>query len=338
VALVQVDIKRVLAYSTMSQIGYMFLAVGIGAYGAGMFHLLSHAFFKALLFMAAGNVIHALADEQDMRRFGGLWTDMRRSSVSFLAGSLALAGIVPFVGFFSKEGVLGEAFARGGGLGYSLWAVGFLTAVLTALYTGRMWWLAFWRPAAEDRPAEHPHEAAPVMLVPVMLLAVLTTIGGALQTSALPGGWRLVDDWLAPVVGRPRLGEAPLEFVVTLLTLALAVVAFVAGHRFWVSRIWSVSAWRSRFAWLAQLLERKYYFDELYDAAFVHSLDRSAEGSERFLERPLIDGAVARVGAVTESSAGSLSLTQSGYLRSYLLVFIAGAVVTAGLVLYRAAT
>src|SRR5581483_4895553 len=148
IAIVQTDIKRVLAYSTMSQIGYMFLAVGIGAYSAGMYHLISHAFFKALLFMAAGNVIHAMADEQDMRRFGGIWKDLRTTSMAFLAGALSLAGIIPFVGFFSKENVLGEAFSRGTALGYSVWAVGFITAVLTGFYAGRMWWIAFWRPAA----------------------------------------------------------------------------------------------------------------------------------------------------------------------------------------------
>src|SRR5919108_284976 len=203
IAIVQVGIKRVLAYSTMSQIGYMFLAVGIGAYSAGFFHLLSHAFFKALLFMAAGNVIHAMKDEQDMRKFGGLWRDMRRSSITFLAGSLSLAGIIPFVGFFSKDSILAEAFNRGGSLGYWVWALGFVTAVLTAFYTGRMWWFAFVRPASPDRPVEHPHEAPAVMFVPVAILAVLATVGGVLQTSPLPFGPRLVDDWLAPVVGLP---------------------------------------------------------------------------------------------------------------------------------------
>ncbi|TMF71093.1 MAG: NADH-quinone oxidoreductase subunit L, partial [Chloroflexi bacterium] len=144
IALVQTDIKRVLAYSTMSQIGYMFLAVGIGAYTAGFFHLLSHAFFKALLFMAAGNVIHAMHDEQDMRKYGGLWGQLRPTSITFLLGSLSLVGVIPLVGFFSKEQILGAAFSRGDTLAYSVWAVGLVTALLTGFYTGRMWWLAFW--------------------------------------------------------------------------------------------------------------------------------------------------------------------------------------------------
>src|SRR5437016_4486772 len=178
IAIVQVDIKRVLAYSTMSQIGYMFLAVGIGAYSFGFFHLLSHAFFKALLFMAAGNVIHAMHDEQDMRRYGGLWGQLRPTSISFLVGSLSLVGVIPMVGFFSKEQILGAAFSRGEPLTYAVWAVGFATALLTGVYTGRMWWIAFWGKPSPERPVEHPHEAPPVMLIPVVILAILATIGG----------------------------------------------------------------------------------------------------------------------------------------------------------------
>jgi NADH-quinone oxidoreductase subunit L len=337
IALVQTDIKRVLAYSTMSQIGYMFLAVGIGAYSAGMYHLISHAFFKALLFMAAGNVIHAMADEQDMRRFGGMWRDLRTTSVTFLAGSLSLAGIIPFIGFFSKENVLGEAFSQGTALGYSVWAVGFLTAVLTAFYTGRMWWIAFWRPAAADRPVEHPHEAPPVMLVPVVVLGVLTTLGGlALQVTAIwPGGWHLVDTYLEPVVGTPSWGVAGAEILVTLLTLVLGALAFAAAYRFWITEQWSAATWRARLPWLATALERKWYFDELYDRVFVRPLDRGAEAADRQVDQRVINGAVTGVASAAEAGAGSLALTQNGYIRSYLLVFLGGAVVAAAVVLFK---
>src|SRR5213596_640594 len=151
-AIVQTDIKRVLAYSTMSQIGYMFLAVGIGAYAAGFFHLLSHAFFKALLFMAAGNVIHAMKDEQDMRKYGGLWNQMRPTAITFLVGSLSLVGVIPFVGFFSKEEILGLAFSKpDDNMVHVLWLVGFATALITGFYTGRMWWLSFWGKPSPDR-------------------------------------------------------------------------------------------------------------------------------------------------------------------------------------------
>src|SRR5213593_1307364 len=197
IAIVQVDIKRVLAYSTMSQIGYMFFAVGIGAYSAGFFHLLSHAFFKALLFMAAGNVIHAMHDEQDMRRYGGLWSQMRPTSISFLVGSLSLVGVIPFVGFFSKEQILGLAFSKpDDGTVQLLWLVGFVTALITGFYTGRMWWLSFWGKPSPQRPVEHPHEAPPVMLIPVAILAVLATVGGFIQTRALGFGPAIVSDFL----------------------------------------------------------------------------------------------------------------------------------------------
>src|SRR5256712_6868220 len=181
IAIVQTDIKRVLAYSTMSQIGYMFLAVGIGAYTAGFFHLLSHAFFKALLFMAAGNVIHAMHDEQDMRKYGGLLTQLPRTSWSFLIGSLSLVGVIPFVGFFSKEQILGSAFSKpDASLALAVWVFGFVTALVTGFYTRRMWWMSFAGQPSPQRPVEHPHEAPPVMLVPVLILPVLATIGGRL--------------------------------------------------------------------------------------------------------------------------------------------------------------
>src|SRR6266566_4594209 len=207
IAIVQVDIKRVLAYSTMSQIGYMFLAVGIGAYSAGFFHLLSHAFFKALLFMAAGNVIHAMHDEQDMRKYGGLWRQMRPTSITFLIGSLSLVGVIPFVGFFSKEQILGAAFSGGSTLTYIVWAIGFVTALVTGFYTGRMWWLSFWGKPSAQRHVEHPHEAPMVMMIPVAILAVLAVVGGFIQTRALGIGPAVVSDFLEKVVYTPGWEE-----------------------------------------------------------------------------------------------------------------------------------
>jgi NADH-quinone oxidoreductase subunit L len=327
IALVQTDIKRVLAYSTMSQIGYMFLAVGIGAYAGGFYHLLGHAFFKALLFMGAGNIIHAMNDEQDMRRYGGLWGQVRTTSVCFLVGSLALVGIIPFIGFWSKETILGDAFSKPGGweLAQWLWLVGFVTAILTGFYTGRMWWMAFAGRPAPDRPVEHPHEARPVMLVPVVILAVLSTIGGALQVSSgIPGGWQLIEDFLEPVVGPLGWGATALEYLVTYVTLFLGGLAFLAAYNFYVRHTWR--PWSGFVPWLQRLLERKYYVDELYDALFVRSMDGAARAGDRFLEEPVIDGAPSGVGLVARAGAGTLSLTQSGYFRTYALVFVAGAV------------
>ena len=334
IAVVQVDIKRVLAYSTMSQIGYMFMAVGIGAYAAGFFHLLSHAFFKALLFMGAGNVIHAMNDEQDMRRFGGLWRQMRVTAVCFLIGSLSLVGVIPFVGFWSKEVVLGDAFSEPGGwgLGQWLWLSGFLTALLTGFYTGRMWWMTFAGKPSAERPVEHPHEAPRVMLLPVVILAVLCTVGGFIQINAgFHPGWKLVEDFLAPTLGHLPWEARDLEYIPTAATLLLGGVAFFAAYNFYVTRTWIT--WSSAVPRLQRLLERKYYFDEIYDAAFVRPMDAIAEGGDRFLEEPVLDGAPTGVAVAARSGAGALSLTQNGYFRTYALMFLGGALVAGALLL-----
>jgi len=351
IAIVQVDIKRVLAYSTMSQIGYMFLAVGVGAYSAGFFHLLSHAFFKALLFMSAGNVIHAMDDEQDMRRFGGLWRQLRPTSIAFLIGSLALVGIIPFVGFFSKELVLGAVFSKPDSFSFWLWLVGFGTAILTGFYTGRMWWISFWGAPSAARPVAVPHEAPRVMLFPVLALAVLSSVGGLLQTSALGFGPRLVEDYLDPVVGRIRWAASDLELIVTIATLLLAGAAFLFAYLMYVPRaerrarfldrmaelaMAHPEPWSARVPRLQALLEHKYYFDELYARVFVRPLDRLARGGDRGVDRTLIDGSLTGVARVLEEGGGSLSLAENGYLRSYVLVFVAGAVIAGLVVLWRA--
>jgi NADH-quinone oxidoreductase subunit L len=329
IAIVQVDIKRVLAYSTMSQIGYMFLAVGIGAYSAGFFHLLSHAFFKALLFMAAGNVIHAMHDEQDMRKYGGLWGQMRPTSISFLVGSLALVGVIPFVGFFSKDQILGLAFSKPNDLlAANLWLIGAATALLTGFYTGRMWWLSFWGTGSPQRPVEHPHAPRLVMMVPVAILAVLATVGGLLQTRALGFGTSAVTDFLGSAVGPQRWEENIASIAIGLLTMVLGAALFVGALY--------IRPWSSFVPWLQRLLEHKYYFDEIYGAAFVRPMDAIAAFALRDVERPVIDAAVVDTGLVTRAGAAGLSLTQSGYFRNYVLVFVAGAVVAAVILIVRA--
>jgi len=317
----------VLAYSTMSQIGYMFLAVGIGAYSAGFFHLLSHAFFKALLFMAAGNVIHAMHDEQDMRKYGGLWNDMRPTAITFLIGSLSLVGVIPFVGFFSKEQILGLSFSRGDPLTYWVWAIGFVTALVTGFYTGRMWWMSFWGKPSPQRPVEHPHAPPAVMMVPVVILAVLATIGGLLQTRAIGFGPSTVSDFLSAVVGNAWEGNGA-EVAVTFLTMILAAALFV-----WAlySRPWSAAI-----PWAQRLLEKKYYFDELYDAVFVRPMDWVAGFLQRDIETPVIDGAVVDTGIATRWTATQGTQLQSGYLRNYVLVFVGGAVLLAVALIVRA--
>jgi NADH-quinone oxidoreductase subunit L len=334
IAIVQTDIKRVLAYSTMSQIGYMFLAVGIGAYSAGFFHLLSHAFFKALLFMAAGNIIHAMNDEQDMRKYGGLLKQLPRTSWSFLIGSLSLVGVIPFVGFFSKEQILGAAFSKpDASLALAVWVFGFITALVTGFYTGRMWWMSFAGKPSPERPVEHPHEAPSVMLVPVFILAVLATIGGFIQTRALGFGPHLVDDFLQAAVGKQSWEGGASEVVATFATMILASLLFLGAYRIYIQHAWK--PWSAVVPWAQRLLEHKYYFDEIYDYVFVRTMDGLARGGLRYVELPIIDGVAEGTGELTDDAAHSLSLTQSGYFRNYVLVFVAGAVVVAILLLAR---
>jgi NADH-quinone oxidoreductase subunit L len=334
IAIVQTDIKRVLAYSTMSQIGYMFLAVGIGAYTAGFFHLMSHAFFKALLFMAAGNIIHAMNDEQDMRKFGGLFRQLPRTSWSFLIGSVSLVGVIPFVGFFSKEQILGAAFSKpDSSLALVLWVVGFVTALVTGFYTGRMWWMSFAGKPSPQRPVEHPHEAPPVMLIPVLILAVLATFGGLIQTGAIGFGPHLVDDFLQAAVGKQPWEGGVSEDIATFVTMILATLLFVAAYRIYIQRAWK--PWSAMVPWAQRLLERKYYFDEIYDYMFVRTMDGLARVGLRYVEQPIIDGIVVGTGELAEAEAHNLSLTQTGYFRNYVLVFVAGAVVVAILLLAR---
>ena len=335
IAIVQTDIKRVLAYSTMSQIGYMFLAVGIGAYAAGFFHLLAHAFFKALLFMAAGNVIHTMHDEQDMRKYGGLFRQLPRSSWSFLIGSLALVGVIPLVGFFSKEQILGAAFSKPDDpLALAVWVVGAVTALITGFYTGRMWWMAFGGKPSPERPVAVPHEARLVMMVPVMILAVLSVVGGFIQTRALGIGPSQVSDFLAAAVNPVGWEENAGAVVVGLVTMVLATLLFLAAYQLYVARTWT--PWSSRLPWAQRLLERKYYFDEIYDAALVRPMDGIADVGLRDIEKPVFDSAVVGTGHAAVAGASSLSLTQSGYFRNYVLVFVGGAVVAAVVLLIRA--
>ena len=329
IALVQTDIKRVIAYSTMSQIGYMFVAVGLGAYGSGLFHLMTHAFFKALLFMAAGIVIHALSDEQDIRRMGGLGRAMPFTYRVFVVGALSLAAIPPFSGFFSKDSILGAA-ANAGTLGWILWTAGAIGAFLTALYTFRLLFIVFW---GEMTPfaREHLHlkrfEGGLAMAWPVAILAVLSFFGGWLQ---VPWGWDLVND-----VDRPRR----------------RVGGRGHGRRRSSSRCSPPSPSRSRASgspgagtggratcpsgrasacpWAARTLEHKFYFDEAYDLAFYEPASRKAIFLTRYVEQPLFLASLGELGSSVRAASRRLSSLQTGYVREYAFALAAGLAVLA---------
>jgi len=321
IALVQVDIKRVIAYSTMSQIGYMFLGAGVGAYANGIFHLMTHAFFKALLFLAAGIVIHALVGEQDIRNMGGLRRLMPRTYVAMLVGALALAGMPPLSGFFSKDSILASALALDSVWGYVLFATGIAGAFLTGLYTFRMLFLVFWgEPTPYVREHHHAHhgkEGPFSMTSTVAVLAMLALVGGAIQ---IAGIWHPLADFLHESV------EPLVEPTVTQdwVTSLIAVGAGVAG--IWLA--WWIYAARRAAAphvpWARRALEHKLYADEAYDVVFYTPSAAIARGFARFVEGPLIAGSIAGLTRGFREVGLGTGRIQSGYLRSYALAILGG--------------
>ena len=324
IALVQTDIKRVIAYSTMSQIGYMFLGVGVGAYSSGMFHLLTHAFIKALLFMTAGLAIHAIADEQDIRKLRGIGRLMPFTKWCFLAGALALVGIPPFSGFFSKDSIVASAAALGTWYGWIFWVCGIAGAFLTGLYTFRLWFLLFpGEPSPFVREHYHDHQGREgpwTMLVPVGVLAVLATVGGWLQWEPK---WHPFTDWLAPAA-RTLSVAAPTN-TQEYYTSAATVIAGLAG----IALAWAIYSERTiaipAAPFWRRTLEHKFWFDELYDAVFYKPTAALAIGLRRQFEDPVILQTGPDIGETTLEAGGLVRRLQTGLLRTYVLFLAAGA-------------
>jgi NADH-quinone oxidoreductase subunit L len=325
VALVQVDIKRVIAYSTMSQIGYMFLAVGLGAYANGMFHLMTHAFFKALLFMAAGIVIHALTDEQDIRKMGGLRRLLPRTFIAFAIGAVALVGLPPFAGFFSKDSILADAMDRGA-FGYVLWVVGLAGTFLTGLYTFRLLFLVFWgEPSAFVREHFHAPKRDLVgwtMGVPVAVLAVLSVIGGWIQFAPL---WHPVETWLQSVAEPVVTPTDWQEGISSALAVLLGLLGIYVAWALYAVKTFAVP----QFAFAQRVLEHKFYFDELYDALFYRPTVWLAKALFRGVEDPLIAESSTSLGQDTRDLGRIVARLQTGLVRTYVLAIASGAAVLA---------
>ncbi|HEX7078009.1 MAG TPA: NADH-quinone oxidoreductase subunit L, partial [Candidatus Eisenbacteria bacterium] len=306
IGLVQKDIKRVLAYSTVSQLGYMFLALGVGAFSAGIFHLMTHAFFKALLFLGSGSVIHALSGEQDMDRMGGLKSHLPKTHFTMLMGTLAIAGIFPFAGFFSKDEILWNAWRNGGPV---LWAAGVLGAFLTAFYMFRLYFMTFHGPSRVTEEAKHHlHESPNSMTIPLMILALLSVIGGFIQVPLIQGGQRL-DGFLEPVfadvarVTGPAAAEAAhaaaqggIEITFMVISLVVALAGIFVAHRFYVADPALPRRLGERARGLYQLLWHKYWVDEIYDARIVQPIKRGSIRLREQFDAAVIDGAVNGVG------------------------------------------
>ncbi len=317
IGLTQFDIKRVLAYSTLSQLGYMFAALGSGAYAFAMFHLFTHAFFKALLFLGSGSVIHALNGEQDIRRMGGLYKYMKITAITFIIGALALIGIPPLAGFFSKDKIIMASFANG----HKLWWL-FLTlgALLTALYMGRLIFLVFFgEERFGERERHHLHESPPVMTVPLIVLAVPSVLAGFLE------GW--FTGFLKKSIPNP-ISELPhgLELTLVLITVSLAVLGLLIASVFYLWKRLSPEVLTENpiVRPIYRVVYNKYYFDEIYGFLFVRGVGFSLGGLLSFVDRYVIDGIVNAAAYLTKFTGEVLRFSQTGLVNAYVLYFLFG--------------
>jgi NADH-quinone oxidoreductase subunit L len=339
IGLVQNDIKKVLAYSTVSQLGYMFLAMGVGAWASGIFHLMTHAFFKGLLFLGAGSVIHGMGGEQDIRKMGGLRAKMPITFWTFAIACCAISGVPLFSGFFSKDAILASAFSSANGSPV-LWAMGLAGAVLTAFYMFRLLFLTFFGECrADHHTAEHAHESPLSMTAPLIILAVLSVVGGYV---GLPEGWFWGDrfaEFLAPVVAHAAPAEHAVGGTPEAALMAASVIAALSGivlaYIFYVRSPSIPEALAARFRGIYQMLLDKYWVDELYGATAVSGTLALATGLWKFVDTLLIDGLVNGVGSFVTAQSAVWRRIQTGNVQHYALSFLAGVIVIVAYFLMR---
>jgi NADH-quinone oxidoreductase subunit L len=320
IAIKQNDIKKVLAYSTVSQLGFMFLALGTGNYVAAVFHVLTHAFFKALMFLGSGSVIHAMGGEQDIRKMGGLHKKMKITSVTFLIGCLAIAGIPGFSGFFSKDEILAGTFAHSP----VLYGVALFAALLTAFYMFRLYFVTFTGSFRGTHDQEHHlHESPAAMTFPLIVLAILSIIGGYIGVPEVLGGHHELAGYLSPVV---KSAEHHLDHNTEYMLMGLSTILVVISISFaWMKfKNYKVEGEANG---LGKVLENKWYVDELYKAAIVNPLKSIAAFFNNIIESKVIDGAVNGVGKAVNYSSRQLRWLQSGQVGAYVLLMVIGMLV-----------
>jgi NADH-quinone oxidoreductase subunit L len=353
IGLVQNDIKRVLAYSTVSQLGYMFLAMGVGAYSAGIFHLYTHAFFKALLFLGSGAVIHALAGEQDLRRMGGLWRDLPITYWTFVIGAAAIAGVPGLSGFFSKDEILYRTFESGYLL---LWVVGLMTSLLTAIYMFRVVFLAFHgERASNDAPVHaapvhpapvhpaphgsHLQDAPPAMALALIVLTMGSVAAGYAGVPAVLGGSNRFEHFLAPSFGVHAAAESTQpgpELLLMIVSSGVAVVGIAVAMYFFLKNRRAADRMADRFGGVRELLLNKYYVDEAYNAAIVQPIRIvSEEALWKVVDVRVIDGAVNGVAETVGGGSEVLRRVQTGSVRTYAASLLLGVVLMLGYYLWR---
>jgi NADH-quinone oxidoreductase subunit L len=331
IGIAQNDIKKVLAYSTISQLGYMFVAVGVGAFAAGIFHLMTHAFFKALLFLGAGSVIHAMSGEQDIRKMGGLRKKMPITYWTFLVATLAISGIPPLAGFFSKDEILWRAFSTHlGGVGVLFWALGLAAAVITAFYMFRLFFMAF---TGESRASEdvkkHIHESPFSMSSVLILLGILSAVGGFIGVPKLLGGHNTFERFLEPVF--PHLGSRLSEHSAHSWEIALLVCSLIAAvggiflaYLLYVKRTDLTKKFVKNYKALYQLVYDKYRIDELYEKVFIRPFFSLGETFSGAVDNKMIDGVLRFMTAGTARVGRLFMILQGGDVRVYGRVLLGG--------------
>ncbi|HEY8602048.1 MAG TPA: NADH-quinone oxidoreductase subunit L [Thermomicrobiales bacterium] len=352
IGLVQTNIKRVLAFSTMSQLGYMFLAAGVGAYSAAIFHLLTHAFFKALLFLAAGVVIHAIGGEEDMRKMGGLRDKVRIAWIAYGIGGLAIAGIPPFSGFFSKDEIIYSAFTSSRG-NVVLGLIALITGGLTAFYVFRGFFLTFYGVPRYEVGAGHGdtahghghggdgiHQPGLEMRIPLIVLSVLAIVGGWVL---IPNAVHLFEEYLEPVFAYPTEFNAPVHaaggatyWTIAIIAALLGVAGIGAAYYLYVLKPSLAANLAQRYAGIHRTLFNRYYVDQLYDSLFVRPTQILGRALSNGFER-VLDGAVNGLGYLVREASVTMREVQTGYVRNYALLILGGAVLLVAYVLFSGA-
>ncbi len=334
-ALTQNDIKRVLAYSTISQIGYMFIGCGVGAYAAGMFHLYTHAFFKSLLFLAAGSVMHALSGELNMQKMGGLRKYLPLTYPTFLIGAIAIAGIPFLSGFFSKDAILTSAYANGQ---YFVWALGIFGAVLTAFYMFRLIFLTFFgQERLTSHAKEHLHESPSSMTIPLVLLAFFSVVAGYVGLPVVVGkDVNFFGRFLEPVIHGAHEAHLSLgmEWLLILISVGVAVTGIFVAWVFYIKNPKIPHNLVARFPKLYKLLYNKYYVDEIVNTALVNSTIKGSEIVYDHFDLKVIDGIVNGSAKTTNFFGKILSYFQTGFIKDYALIFLLGAILLLGFLLF----
>lgn len=324
IGLLQNDIKKILAYSTVSQLGLMFLGLGVGAYSSSVFHVTTHAFFKALLFLGAGSVIHAMGGEQDIRKMGGLKGHIKITFLTMLIGTIAISGIPPFSGFFSKDEILAHVYEHN----KVLWLVGMITSMLTAFYMFRMMFVTFWGKFRGTHAQEHHlHESPSTMTIPLIVLAILSVLGGALGLPEFWGTPNWMHHWLDEIIIRknPSILHHDTEWTLMGLAVAGALAVIYFAHMMYnKSKVLPVEKEEQLKPW-QRLIYNKYWIDELYDAIVRKPLDLISEIFHKFLDIAMIDGIVNGVGMAVKGIGSGVRLLQQGNIGFYVVSMVLGA-------------